>query len=849
MKDKKIFKGSRHILLTALIVIGAAIFVFFQASDRKNLRITVDECITFVKLRINNMEKFNTNDRVKSLVRLLDKTIELSLDMTEWENVSAHRLDSYAEVQRLSGIMVLDEKLETVLKTTADTDAEAKWSELINASYVSDIVIHTEKTYTTRMTIDGNIYDFAAVARADAPGLVITYVLKDPVNGAYGDLTMDTLFASFPFEMNGMVVVCDEERVVSSNNARLLNKSAEECKTLFSGEFNPDEDNIVKLKSDNGTWFGKKAATGAYTVYMFFPASQVFMKRNIVLGVYVLIAFVIYLLHVIGKSNTERAALAREQKRLRIINAIGQVYSSIYLVDLKSQQVEAVKSADSVANQRKREKLSHELQEGYVNRLIAEPYRKAYLEYIDMDTVVSRLEGRQSLPFNYQTIDGRWMLSMIISQRYDENGILDAVLIANRDVTSDKKHEMKQDEELRQALAEAKQANRAKTAFLNNMSHDIRTPMNAIVGFASLAASHIDERESVVKYLDNITVAGDHLLNLINDVLDMSRIENGSVKIDEAKVHLPEVIKNLETIIKGNIEAKHQKLSVKSYNVIHEDILTDKLRLSQVLLNIMNNAVKYTPEEGTINVDITELPSKKQGYASYEFRIKDNGIGVDKEFQEHIFDSFSRERTATESGIQGTGLGLAIAKNIVDLMHGTITLNSEKGKGSEFTVKLDFKIAKSDELPVTHLQNDNKLGKTGHRRHEGLKVLLVEDNELNREIAVALLEEVGIKAYTVNDGTEAVERMTKAVAGQYDIILMDVQMPRMDGYTATRKIRALSNKDNANIPIIAMTANAFEEDKRKALEAGMNGHIAKPININTILDVIDEVLHGAKASV
>ena len=843
MRNKRFINSSRHILLTALAAIGVALFVFFQVSDRDNLKHTVDECISFAKLRITNMEKFNTNDQVKSLVRLLDKSIELGHDMTDWEVIDGQQLDSYAEAQRLSGVLVLDEKLETVLKTTADADSETMWSELIHTAYVGDIVTHTQKTYTTRITIDGNIYDFAAVAREDAPGLIITYVQKDQVNGAHGDLTIDSLFTSFPFEMNGMVVVCDDKQVVSSNNPKLLNKSKKECEALYSGEFNPDTDRIVRLKSDSGTWYGKKAATGAYTIYMFFPASQVYMKRNIVCGVYILIAITIYLLHVLGRSNNEKAALAKEQKRLRIINAIGQAYTSISLVDLKAQEVEVIKSAYQTDAAHKRYVLKPELQKEHVNKLIAEPFRQAYLEYINMDTVVQRLDGRKLLSFNYQTIEGKWMLSLIIPQRYNENGVLDAVLIANRDVTADKLHEIQQDEELRQALAEAKQANTAKTAFLNNMSHDIRTPMNAIVGFSSLAASHIDDQESVIKYLNNITIAGDHLLSLINDVLDMSRIENGSVKIEETKVYLPEVVRELDTIVQGNIEAKHQKLIIESHNVTHEDVLTDKLRLSQVLLNILNNAVKYTPEGGRINVDVTELPSEKADYASYEFRIKDNGIGVDKEFQEHIFDSFARERTATESGIQGTGLGLAIAKNIVDLMHGTITLNSEKGKGSEFAVRLDFKIAEAKASGEPHLQEArDKQGMTGHRRHAGLKVLLAEDNELNREIAVALLEDAGIKAYTVNDGTEAVERMTNAAEGQYDLILMDVQMPRMDGYTATAKIRALSDASKANIPIIAMTANAFEEDKRKALEAGMNGHIAKPININAILDAIDAVL-------
>ena len=387
---------------------------------------------------------------------------------------------------------------------------------------------------------------------------------------------------------------------------------------------------------------------------------------------------------------------------------------------------------------------------------------------------------------------------------------------------------------LSDALEAAENANRAKTVFLNNMSHDIRTPMNAIVGFTAMAESHIDNKEQVQDYLGKISVSGQHLLSLINNVLDMSRIESGKVTIEETDVHLPDVIHDLGTIVQSDITAKQLDLFIDTQDLKHEDIITDKLRLNQVLLNILSNAIKFTPAGGTIRFQVIEKPSSADNIANFEFRIKDNGIGMSEEFQKSIFEAFSREKTSTVSGIQGTGLGMAIAKNIVDMMGGVITVNSEEGRGSEFIVELPCKISS---VPAVN----EPVSESG-RDFSGKRVLLVEDNELNQMLAENILVNVGLDVDIVNDGTEAVEKMKSVSAGYYDIILMDVQMPIMDGYEATRQIRALEDKEKAGIPIIAVTANAFEEDRQIAMEAGMNGHLAKPYDVPEIMKTLEELL-------
>lgn len=392
------------------------------------------------------------------------------------------------------------------------------------------------------------------------------------------------------------------------------------------------------------------------------------------------------------------------------------------------------------------------------------------------------------------------------------------------------------------------QFNRAETIFLNSISHDIRTPLNVIIGYTALASAHVNEAQEVKKYLSKIEAASNHLLLLINDVLDMSHIESGTLKLEHAPVYLPDVLENLKAIIQTDSSAKQLKFCADTKNMVHKNVITDKLRLNQVLLNILENAVKYTRPGGKIYFQIQELKEQEPGFAKYEFRVKDTGIGMSEEFIAHIFEPFSREQTSTVSGIEGMGLGMAIVKKIVDRMDGTIAVKSRQGKGTEVTVILPFKVSgqpneweANTRKKIVQIQRFSE-DKNFENLFKGKKILLTEDNELNREIAVELLKEEEFILDTAEDGTIAVEKMRTAKPGQYDLILMDIQMPIMDGYEATRQIRKLENPETANIPIVAITANAFEEDRQKALEAGMNEHVSKPIDMERLLEIMKKVL-------
>ena len=837
MKSKKRL-SSCFFMPIALILLGISCFCFTNASDIAKLNDTLDETISFVKSCISRYEIYSANDRVKSLVRLLDKSEELSRVLDAEHDFTAQDMDNYAKQQRLTGVLVLDEKLNVSIQTTQDYDAMSLWKKLIDSKYVRDILESPSKTYMTRLRNEGNIYDFAAVARQDAPGVLITYAKKEEVNEKNGDLTMETVFADFPFKMDGSVVISDGTKVVSTNESKLLGMSVKECDELYQNTFHESKDHIVRIDAAGSSWYGRKEKIRDYDIYVFFPAMQVFTMRNVVCLSYILIAIVIFTLFRTVRIHMEQESIMREQKRLQIINALGQAYSIILLLNIKKNMLEVIKFSDGVGHNIRKEDLSNALRKEYIENMIAPSFQKNYMVFTDISTMESRLKEHDSISCISQTIKGAWMRSMIVPQKCDEKGNLSTVLLAISDVTEEKEHELEQDRILRNALSSAEHANRAKTAFLNNMSHDIRTPMNAIIGFTSLAAEHLDDREIIRDYLEKISTSGKHLLSLINDVLDMSRIESGSVKIEKTNVYLPDVLEDLKTIILESVHAKQQKLLIKQQDVVHEDIITDKLRLTQVLLNIISNAVKFTPVGGTIHILVEEKASQKAGYAVYSFCIKDNGIGMSKEFQEHVFDSFARERTVTESGITGTGLGMAITKNIVDLMGGTIHLTSKQGEGSEFIVTLECELA---DKTVQDKQSSCPKAEKKHLDYSGKKVLLVEDNELNREIATEILKSLGLKVDYAADGMEAVEIMSSEAGNQYDMIFMDIQMPKMDGYTATREIRTLKDTKKANVPIIAMTANAFDEDRKKAIKAGMNGHIAKPIDVNVILQNLDRI--------
>lgn len=390
-------------------------------------------------------------------------------------------------------------------------------------------------------------------------------------------------------------------------------------------------------------------------------------------------------------------------------------------------------------------------------------------------------------------------------------------------------------EEIRKSAEKARKANEAKTRFLFNMSHDIRTPMNAIVGFSGLLEKSIHDEKKSLDYIKKIRVSSDILLTIINQVLEMARIESGKITLNPESVNIREMVEAMNTVFESSLTKKSLEYQC-SLNVVHDQILCDKTKMEEIILNVVSNSIKYTNPHGKITVSIDELDSEDEKNADYKVVVEDNGIGMSQDYLPHIFEEFSREHTSTETRVAGTGLGLPIVKSLVDRMGGTIEVESEEGKGTRFIMKFSFPVSSENQVREEEKQNIPDITEKLKEK----QILLAEDNDLNAEIAETVLVEAGIEVKRVEDGLQCIEELKKMPEKYYDVILMDVQMPNMDGYTATQRIRDLDDS-RAEIPIIAMTANAYDEDRRKAQEAGMDGFLAKPLDVDEMMRLLGKI--------
>ena len=661
------------------------------------------------------------------------------------------------------------------------------------------------------------------------------------------------------------------------------------------------------------------------------------------------------------------------------IKALSRIFVSIVKIDLRKGDCIVIKNGEDKGMDLNGITRLEELCRVLSQRLFTQEDAERLEAFLLSSSLSERLSQQFHLRDDFRFKESGWARVSLILDETGSDGLASSCLLSVFDVDREKQEEIKKQKAvernnllLKEALAVANHANQAKTTFLNSMSHDIRTPMNAIIGFTSLAATHIDNKKAVADYLQKITVSSNHLLSLINDVLDMSRIESGRTKLEEKEVRLPDVLHDLRSIVHSSVQGKQLDFFIDTQDVLHENVMVDKLRLNQVLLNILGNAIKFTPARGTVSLRVIENPCPRQGYAEYEFRIKDTGIGMSLEYQQHIFEPFSREESSVVNGVQGSGLGMAITKNIVDMMNGAIAVHSEEGKGTEFTVILDLELAGEavsqevipelnnmhalvadddfntcssvskmlttigmrpewttsgkeailrtryakesgdefrafiidwlmpdmngievvrrirseigEDTPIIILtaydwsgieEEAREAGVTGFcskplflselrevlsrpfaKREvkdvekevmdmsvfQGKRILLAEDNELNRELAEAIFTEAGFLLEMAENGKLALEMLQAHEAGYYDLIISDIQMPVMDGYELSRQVRRLEDGKKAGIPILALTANAFEEDRQQVMEAQMNGHLAKPIDMEEVLKTIKEVL-------
>ena len=524
------------------------------------------------------------------------------------------------------------------------------------------------------------------------------------------------------------------------------------------------------------------------------------------------------------------------EKTRQALHALGTAYYHISRLNLKTKKVELVKRSRKMEMDIKDNTADWDPQFEIIEGIIAEPFVQKYIDFFDIQTMAARLQNKESMSSEFKKKDGSWFLSMVVPQSYDKNGNVTSVLIANRDVTDEKMRELRQEAELREAKLKAECANKAKSSFLFNMSHDIRTPMNAIIGYADLASRHLKETEKLGRYLEKIQICGKELLSMLGNVLDLARIENNKVEMEYTVSNVHESFENCVTMFQQQAESKNQTLSL-TEQISYPYVYMDVPHLSEVCLNIISNAIKYTNTGGTITCNVRQESCEKEDWCNMIITITDNGIGMSEEFQKRIFETFERERNSTSSHIEGSGIGMGITKKLVELMDGTIEVKSKQGEGSTFIVTIPCRKASKEDALVKKNNNSRN-----EKCLKGVRILLVEDNEINTEIATELLTEEGCIVETANDGVVCVDMIEKADADYYKMILMDIQMPVMNGYDATLAIRKMKDMKKAGIPIIAMTANAFAEDRQKVLSVGMNDHVAKPVDMSILVPTMMKYL-------
>ena len=536
--------------------------------------------------------------------------------------------------------------------------------------------------------------------------------------------------------------------------------------------------------------------------------------------------------------------------QMDMIQVLAQEFQTCYYVDLEMNSFEIIRMSDYMIEHYRRafetyidfnyEKAFH----FYIDRDVAPQDRERMMQTVTVDNIVEQMKHNSSYSVSCLARDAE---DKLIHYNYKWVRIGDdptKVILGHADAEAEYQENELARKTLEDALNQANHANEAKNAFLSNMSHDIRTPMNAIIGYTEIAQVHLDDQAKVKDCLGKIMTASQHLLDLLNNILDMSRIESGRARLMEDEYRISELMHDIWSIEETRIQKKSLNFQIDMSELKDDAVYCDKMRMRQMFLNFVSNAVKYPPEGGDIKVTIRQRKSILPGYSRYEVRIKDTGIGMRPEFLGKLFVPFERERSSTESGIEGTGLGMSVAKSIIDMIGGTVRVKSEEGVGTEFIIVFDLRLNTGSpgrsSGQSARLEEESVTEPFHNRFEKGGSILLVEDNQLNREIAREILEEAGFTVSEVEDGDLAVERIMASKPGDFDLVLMDIQMPTMNGYEATKEIRRLKDEELSTIPIVAMTANAFEEDRQRAKECGMNGFITKPVVIDKLLSELEK---------
>lgn len=822
------------LLFGCMIALLAFFLVFVYETDRKEVSNLADETIDFIESVCQRYDSYTEGQHAVVLKDIFDKAEGLR-QFTVTERLESNDfLLKFAKSQDLSGVLITDGKLNPAGEADVNgKDANQIWHDFLSEKNKKDILENKKKTFSGTVVVNRKQYHVVVVSRRDKEGIILCYSeVKNSVTDIY-EVSMEKTLTNNTFHKNPKIVITDGTNIIATNTKELYGKSlVVEAPVTNTGSTLWKDGSLIHIQWQGENWYGKRQAYEDYIIYVFYPSGEVFSNMlstvTTMIAIYALLCLLVAVFH----SHSDRKHFDEERKQMNTIKAISQLFIATSVLHLRERTFEGISVPERSQRVLDETTDADRVIKLLVERIIMQEHQKGYREFLDFDTMVERLQGKEYLTDMFLDIDNVWFATYLIPMEYDAEGRLTEVLFLSRNVNDYKQNEEQYKEELRKIAREAELASAAKTSFLQRMSHDIRTPLNGIKGMASIAGNSLDTPERAKECIDKIIVSADYLYALLDDILRMSKLESGEIFFEEKAFDIRKVIEDTCAFITERAREKRIHFSYDLSELVHTHVIGSPLHFRQVIQNVMSNAVKFNRTGGRIKVNCREL-YEIDGNIEYEFVCADTGIGISQEFQGRIFDLFAQEGDSARTNYEGSGLGLPIAKELLEKRGGTINFTSEKGVGSTFTITIPLKPD-----PVFRQKDEEAVEFLKPASIEGVRILLVEDNAINMEIAKCLLEEEMAVITEAHDGKEAVSIFADSEENTFDIILMDIMMPEMNGLEATRIIRAMDRADAAEIPIFAMTANAFAEDIKESQEAGMNEHFAKPLDMREMVKTI-----------
>lgn len=821
------------IFLLGMFMTFSISLAFFYQQRKKEIESDLAVKLEGMKVNTQKYNDYQVSIVTENLQNLIDKTNSIKDFLKKAPQEMKKSLEEYVKDQNLTGMILFDENLELEESFIENgQDIEKLLDEVCSSKDVSDIIKYPEKVFADQVELEERVYEYVLAARESKKGIILCYLdITESENDKY-TLSLSNMLLTGVSDEDETIVVSDGKRIVCSNRPLFQGKTVEECplSDVVSKDLIPEDHSLIKVKYNGEEWYGKLDVCRNYYIYLFYRTNMIdsltLTRLFMAMCIYLLLffAFDIYRL----KQKKEQIRLM--EKEYYMLTALASIYDVNVMINLQENTWEVILQTTAMERAVLGIEKADEMLQTFCDKLMMESAREGFLQFMDFSTIQERFLGKQFLGYTFEAVKGKWYQALLIPENIDTESTVTKVMLLIRNVTDQKKKEMDYQEQLLESAEKEAMANAAKTDFLRRMTHDIRTPINGIMGMTSVGMESLDDVNQIKSCFQKIKNASDFLLELVNNVLDMSKIEAGEIEKEYISFNLLELLQ--ETIHITSQQARNLGINLcySEPEGQHWNVIGSPVNIQRIFQNLISNGIKYGKTGGYVEVRIQELSCQNER-ALFRFTCQDDGIGMSNEFKEHAYDLFSQENQTARTNYVGSGLGLSIVKKTVELLGGTVDFTTEKDVGTTFIVEIPLMVEPDTVFAeAVKQEEENKIS--------GVHVLLVEDNELNMEIASYMLEKKGVIVTEAKNGKEALDLFTASQLDTYDIILMDIMMPVMNGLEATKAIRQLQRTDATTIPIIAISANAFSDDMVQSRDSGMNAHLSKPLDFEKVYQLI-----------